>query len=193
MSKDPFDKFGALSAMVVGGLSILYAIFFLFISKASTEIGVTGAWIILTVSGLFSSAAYVALYNRLKTNSQGFALWALLLGVGASLTTMVHGGYQVFRLGEAATLSETDPNGLAAFGIVGVVALVFGWLIVRGGGFNRNLGYLGIVNAVLLIVLYGATAAGSTPLILLSGGLTSVILGPIWWIWVGRELQKQAA
>lgn len=193
MKTDPFWKFGAVSAMLVGGLSILYAIFFLFVSKQSADVGVTGAWIILAVSGIFSSAAYVALYHRLRGGSEGFALWGLLLGVAASFATLVHGGYEAFKVAEGTGLSETDPNGLAAFGVVGIAALVFGWLILRSGGLNRNLGYLGIANAALLLILYFATAAGSQLLILLSGGLTSVILGPIWWIGVGRELQKQTA
>jgi hypothetical protein len=64
---------------------------------------------------------------------------------------------------------------------------------VRGGRLPRTLGYLAIVNAVLLITLFFATATGMQTLILLSGGLTSVIVGPVFWIWLGRELRREVA
>jgi len=46
---------------------------------------------------------------------------------------------------------------------------------------------------VLLVTLYFATAAGAQTLILISGGLTSVVVGPIFWVWLGRELRRESA
>lgn len=201
---DSFGRFGGISAILVGVLSILYAIFFLVIARQAQYVGALGSWIILAASGIFSSAAYVALYQRLRGTAEGFALWALLLGVAASFATMVHGVYEALLLtrlragdpGEAAIRaaqqvpSQVDPAGLAAFFVVGIVALIFGWLIVRGVALPRNLGYVGIFNALLLIILFFASAGEIQPLILISGGLTSVIVGPIWWIWLGLQLMR---
>jgi len=53
-----------------------------------------------------------------------------------------------------------------------------------------GLATLGIVGGVDLIVLFFATVAGSMPLILLTGGLASVVLGPAFWIWSGRILSR---
>jgi hypothetical protein len=186
-----FNKIGGYSAIIVGVLSILYAIFYLIISRQSEALGITGSWLILEASGIFSSAAYVGLYGRVRSTNEGLALWALLLGVMASFATLVHGGYEAHVVGQASSLSQVDPNGLATFGVVGLVSLLFSWLVVRGGGLAKNFGYLGIFNALLLIVLYFATVAGSMPIILLSGGLTSVIIGPIWWIWLGLQLIRE--
>ena len=86
--KDTFGKFGGLSAILVGILSILYAIFYLVIAKQAEFLGIYGSWLILAVSGIFSSAAYVALYQRVRAADEGFALWALLLGIGASFATL---------------------------------------------------------------------------------------------------------
>jgi len=47
------------------------------------------------------------------------------------------------------------------------------------------------VGGIDLIVLFFATVAGSTPLILVTGGLASVVLGPAFWIWSGRLLSSQ--
>jgi hypothetical protein len=49
---------------------------------------------------------------------------------------------------------------------------------------------VGIFNAFILVVLYFASAGGLQRLILISGGLTSVIVGPIWWIWLGLALLR---
>jgi hypothetical protein len=201
---DSFGRFGGISAILVGVLSILYAIFFLVIARQAQYVGALGSWIILAASGIFSSAAYVALYQRLRGTAEGFALWALLLGVAASFATMVHGVYEALLLtrlragdpGEAAIRaaqqvpSQVDPAGLAAFFVVGIVALIFGWLIVRGVALPRNLGYVGIFNALLLVILFFASAGEIQSLILISGGLTSVIVGPIWWIWLGLQLMR---
>jgi hypothetical protein len=89
--------------------------------------------------------------------------------------------------------SQVDPAGLAAFFVVGIVAFVFSWLIVRGSLLPRALGYLGLFNALLLVVLFFASAANAQTLILISGGLTSVVAGPIWWVWLGRQLLQPGA
>ena len=86
--------------------------------------------------------------------------------------------------------SEVDPAGLAAFFVIGIVSLFFSWLMLKGGALPRSLGYLGILNTVLLVILYFASAGGVQTLVLISGGLTSVIVGPIWWIWLGVKLRE---
>jgi hypothetical protein len=70
---------------------------------------------------------------------------------------------------------------------------VFGRLILRGATLPKNLGYIALFNALLLVVLFLANVFASLPLILLSGGLSSVIVTPLWWVWLGRELQGEVA
>jgi hypothetical protein len=201
-----WNRWGGVSAIVVGLLSLLYAIFFLVIARQAEFVGAFGSWVILAASGIFSSAAYVALYQRLKDSGEnGFILWALLMGSMSSFATLVHGGQQALLLNllrnadpamrmliESARMlpSQVDPAGLATFGVVGLVTALWSWHILRFGTLPRGLGYLGLVNALLLIVLYAATAANLQNLILISGGLTAVIAGPIWWIWLGMHLLR---
>jgi hypothetical protein len=47
-----------------------------------------------------------------------------------------------------------------------------------------------LINGVDLIVLFIATAAGITQLVLFAGGLAAVILGPIQWLLIGRALSE---
>ena len=201
-----FNRFGGMCAVIVGLLSILYAVFYLVIARQSEFIGSLGSWVILATSGIFSSAAYVALYWRISGQSEnGFTLWALLLGEMSAFATLMHGGHQALltsalRTADPATRllienvymlpAEVDPAGLATFGTVGVVAALFSWQILHTGALSRSLGYVGLFNAFLLVVLYAATAANLQPLILLSGGLTALIVGPVWWIWVGIHLVR---
>lgn len=201
-----FTRFGGLSAMIVGALSILYAVFYLVIAQQNGALGTLGSWIILSLSGIFSSAALVALYERLHPASEGFALWGLTLGLFSSFATLMHGAYQALLLialpsagqNQQAAIelvrmvpSQLDPAGLGTFGLIGLASLVTGILILSSDRLPRALGYLAVANAVLLILLFFASAANAQTLILISGGLTSVILGPIYWIWLGRELRRE--
>ncbi|HEY4688675.1 MAG TPA: hypothetical protein VIK33_05135 [Anaerolineae bacterium] len=193
--RDPFGRFGGMSAIIVGALSILYAIFYLVIAPRAAYVGTLGSWLILGASGIFTSAAFVALYTRMKSASEGQALWAALLGVGSSFATLAHGAYEALLVSpstSAPSPSQTDPAGLASFFVVGIVTFAFAQLIVRSGVLPRNLGYLGMFNSLLLVILFFANVASAQTLILISGGLTSVIVGPIWWVWLGRELMKVA-
>jgi hypothetical protein len=193
-----FERFGSLAAMMTGILSIVYAVLFLFVSRANEYVGILGSWIVLGGTAFFAIAAYVALYQRLKERESGFALFALLLSGMAAFAMLQHGAFEaieIYRAGAVSTAlgapSQVDPAGLATFGVVGVGAFLWGWLIVRTGSLPRTLGYVGILNAVLLVVLFFATIVGSQIIILISGGLTLVIVGPVWWIWVGRALANQ--
>jgi hypothetical protein len=202
------QRLGGYSAVLVGILSILYAILYLIVSRNAPEIGINGSWIVLAVSGIFSSAAFVALYGQTREMSPGFALWAVLLGVFASMATLAHGGYESGLIRAAAqgdpalqtqvgllqqAPSQIDPSGLFAFLVTGIATFVFSYLIEQNRKFPQALGYLGMLNGVVLVILYFATANQIQTLILVSGGLTSVILGPIWWIWLGLVLVRQAS
>jgi hypothetical protein len=68
--------------------------------------------------------------------------------------------------------------------------LVLGLSARGGASVPANLATLAIVGGVDLILLFFATVAGSTPLILVTGGLASVILGPAFWAWSGRLLSR---
>jgi len=203
--KIQFVRFGGWSAIIVGVLSLLYALFYLVIARQAEYAGNLGSWVILAVSGVFSSAAYVALYQILKTKGGGLELWALVLGAVASLATLQHGTYEALlvrtmRFADGPTreaidtarrlFSEVDPAGLSAFLLIGITTFLFSWLILRSGDLPAGLGYLGILNAVLLAVLFIASANTMRTLILISGGLTSVVVGPAWWIWLGVSMQK---
>lgn len=194
-----FERFGSSAAILTGILSIVYAVLYLGVTRVSAYTGVLGSWVVLAVSGLLSAAAFIALYLRLRRHEEGYSLYALLLGVMASFAMIQHGGFEAISILQSGALgaatggpSQVDAAGLASFGVMGIAALFWGGLIVRTSALPRTLGYVGILNGVLLIVLFLARVFSVQQLILLSGGLTSVIVGPVWWIWLGRALVRPA-
>jgi hypothetical protein len=216
--RDPFIRFAGIAALLAGGFSILYAVVFLVIAPRTEYGGTLLAWIILAVSGALSGAVYVALFQRTRIVSEGLALWGMLIGTAASGATMANGIYQALlvsasqtadeasrRAAETAMLlpSEVDPKGLSTFLVFGIASFVFGWLMLRVGmaaaqtprrrasdvpPLPRNIGYAGMANAVLLMLLFLSFVFGIQPLVLLSGGLSSVVVTPLWWIWIARSL-----
>ena len=86
-------------------------------------------------------------------------------------------------------LSPTDPRGLATFGLAGLWALMAGMALRGREGLRPAYSGLAIALGVDLILLYVATVIGSTPAILVTGGLASVILGPVFWAMTGRLLR----
>jgi hypothetical protein len=162
----------------------------------------------LLVSGLLVGLPIVALARRLDHRNGGSLAWVTIVGVVGGLATAAHGLSALvgvdklahhYATGDPARRaavavvgtrpSEVDPRGLATFLAAGLVALVLGLALQAT---NRRLGALGIVLGVDLVVLFVATAVGIGPLILVSGGLASVVLGPVWWVSIARLLQRPA-
>ncbi len=162
----------------------------------------------LLLSGLAVGTTVVALSRRFAANAPAALSWARVVGVVAGLATAAHGlatllgvdelardyesGDAAMRAAVAvahAAPSEVDPRGLATFCAAGLVAFVLGSAIRPE---RRRLGQLGVALGIDMVVLFVATAVGIGPLVLLTGGLASVVLGPIWWISVARLLWAPA-
>jgi hypothetical protein len=154
----------------------------------------------LLVSGVVIGVAVVALAGRFPAGAQPGVTWATIVGVTAGLATAAHGLSDLVGVdklahryatgdsgtGAAAAVSHlapsaTDPRGLATFGAAGLVVFALGMALRPA---RRYLGTLGIVLGADLLVLFLADALGLNALVLVTGGLASVVLGPIWWVGV---------
>ncbi len=194
MRDNSFERFGALAAMVAGAAGFFYAIAFIVLQNALLSA------LFLTIAGLASSAAVVALYDRLINTSSGFARYALLLGLLGTLGAAIHGGYDLANaINPPAAASpafdnlpsQIDPRGLLTFGITGIALLVFAWLITRSTVLPRGLGYLGYLSALLSILLYMGrliVLQPSNPIILVPALVNGFIVNPLWYIWLGIAL-----
>jgi hypothetical protein len=67
--------------------------------------------------------------------------------------------------------------------------------MVRGGQFPKNLGYLGYVSAVLLILLYLARLIvldATSLLVVVPALLSGFIVTPSFYVWLGLSLGRTA-
>jgi hypothetical protein len=189
---DAFARRAAVCAYLVAALSIAYAVVYLGVASRNPDDRSANAlaYGLIAAGALAASVATVALSERAGGAN---ARWLAPFGVAYALLSAAHGVYAAILAGSglaAGDLSATDPRGFATFGLAGTWMLVLG-LSARGAlSLPRNLARLGIVGGVDLILLFLATVAGSTPLILVTGGLASVVLGPAFWIWSGRILSR---
>lgn len=179
-------------------------------SYVAHPLGLRTASVSLMLAGLMSGAVVLALIGRLRNDTAERSLtWAGVLAVVAGLATSVHGLGDLLNMdelahkyvaGSAATKaaavvahgipSGVDPKGLMTFGVAGLVALVLG-LVLRAT--HRRLGTLGVVLGVDMAMLFVANAVGINVLVLVTGGLASVVLGPIWWLSIGHLLWQAPA
>jgi hypothetical protein len=222
MDDRTFEQVGAMSAGVVGALSLLYAVAYLGITPADQRgndidkflrsylahpAGLRLAATCLMLSGLISGLAVVALIGRREEHRTSRSLtWAGIVAVIAGLATSAHGLADLvgvdklahrYATGDAATRaavavvhvtpSPVDPRGLATFAAGGLVALVVG-LSLRVA--HPRLGRLGVVLGVDMVLLFVANAIGINALVLITGGLASVVLGPIWWFGIATVLWR---
>ena len=189
-----FERFAGACAVLAGITGFLYAVAFIILQNVL----LSGLFLMLV--GLFTSAALVAVYQRLRETDASFALFALLLGLAGALGSAVHGSYDLANAINPPSSSmpdlpnPVDPRGLLTFGVTGIALFIVAWLIGRGGQFPRGLGYLGYVSAVLLVVLYLGRLIvfnPTNPIILVPALLNGFLVNPIFYLWLGLALLRR--
>ena len=195
----PFDGVGGLCAILAGAAGFLYAVSFLFVSRAAPDAGRLWSAIFLMLGGLLSTAALTAVYERLRSVNEPAALWALLLGIVGVMGAAIHGAYDlaaaVHPVAGTSTdaPSQVDPRGLLTFGVTGLALIVFGRLITSSAALPHGLGSLAYVEGALLILLYLGRLIILTPthpVIVIPAVLSGFVAGPAWYIWLGLVLRR---
>ncbi len=192
-----FEKFGGICAILAGIAGFLYAVSFIVVSRYIPSLGQLLSALFLMLGSLFSTAAFVAVYQRLREMNESFALWALLLGMVGLMGAAVHGGYDLANAINTVSTnltdlpSQIDPRGLLTFGTTGVSLVIIAWLIKSRGRLPRGLGSLGYVYGILLIVLYLGRLIilkPSAPAIMIPAVISGFVVGPLWNVWLGLAL-----
>ena len=191
-SPAPFERFAGVCAALAGVSGFLYALAFVVLQDPLLS------GLFLMTSGLLTSAALLAVYERLREIDASFALLALVLGLVGSLGSTVHGGYDLANaINPPSSLPDlpnpVDPRGLLTFGAAGAALLVVSWLIGRGAMLPRGLGYLGYVSAVLLLALYLGRLIvldPANPVILAPALLNGFLINPVFCLWLALALLR---
>ena len=186
-----FRRRGGIQAWLVAAFSIAYAVVYLgFVRTDPTNATASAlAWALIAAGALSATIATAALGSFI-----GGAAGAFLtaFGVGYSLLAAAHSAYAAIGDWQGFAdldLSPTDPRGFAAFGLAGLWMLIAGLELRGRADLRRRYAQIAMVGGVDLMVLFVATVIGSTPLILTSGGLASLILVPVFWAMTGRLLR----
>jgi len=198
-----FQHFAGLLSVLAGFSAFAYAFSFIVVSRTNPGQGVLLSGMFLMFTGILTTAPWVAIYERLKSEDSGFVLWVLLLGIVSSIGMAAHGGYDLANainppsqnLSSLSNLpSQIDPRGLLTFGVAGVALLILSWIMDRTNKFPKNLAYLGILSAILSLVLYYGRLiilAPSSPIILYPALINGFIVGPLFYLWLGMVLKRK--
>ena len=188
-----FIKRGGRAAYAVAVFSILYAAVYLGLARPDpTNASATAAaWALIALGALSAAFATAAMGAYIGGAIGGFIT---AFGVAYSLFSATHGVYAA--IGDAQgfadlDLSPTDPRGFATFGLAGLWLIVVARELARRTDLRPRYSQLAMVAGIDLLLLFVATVIGSTPLILVTGGLASVVLGPIFWAMTGRLLTAE--
>jgi hypothetical protein len=188
-----FRRTGGWAAYLVAALSLLYAVVYLgFVRTDATNATASAlAWALIAAGALCAAVATAALASYIGGAAGPFLT---AFGVAYSLLAAAHGVFAAIADAQGFAdleLSPTDPRGFATFGLAGVWLLMAGLPLRVHPGLRPVYSQLAIVGGLDLIALFIATVIGSTPLILVTGGLASVLLGPAFWLMTGRLLTAE--
>jgi hypothetical protein len=189
-----FDRFAGVCAVAAGGAGLAYAIAFVILRN-----GLLSA-LCLMLGGLLTSAALVAVYERVRPLGGALALWVLLLAGAGALGATVHGGYDLANAIHPPTAaasdaaSSIDPRGLLTFGLSGVGLVLNAWLLGRGRQVAAWLSYVAYASAALSVVLYLArliVLTPTSPVILFPAVVNGFVLNPVWYVGLGLALLRR--
>jgi hypothetical protein len=191
------ERVGGWTALLAGTAAFTYAVAFVVLRHAGLSA------LCLTLVGLLSCAALVALYERLRPAEPGLARLALVFGASGALGAALHGAYDlanVIHVPASANPdlpSQVDPRGFMTFLVAGLGIGLTCWLIRRGqSGLPRGLGLLGYASALLMVALYLGRLIvldATSPLILVPAVLNGFVVAPAWYAWLGLSQLRGGA
>lgn len=200
MKQSSFDRWGSRAAMLGAIAGFAYAVSFVALKNQLLYS------LFLTLLGLFAFVALTSVYGRVRDADPSLALLALAFGLFGAAGTAIHGGYDLSNAinpptaalpaGYADLPSQVDPRGLLTFGFTGVGLFIFAWMMTQVRSFPKNLGYLGLLSAILFVVIYLGRLIVLDPsnaLLLVPVLLNGFIVSPIFYFWLGMSLRSGSA
>ncbi len=195
MDDRSFARFGGLAAILLALTSwaavLAYASA---VQPGDSAIGLQLFQFLYALTAFWALFAIVAVYYRMRSVGEAWAFFATLVGVAASVSTMVAAMYQVANLRQnppLAGVSPTNPLGIMSFGLTSLWFLVANLLLWRTKT-PRVLVALGFVAAADLFAGFVAGLSENGGVVFLSSLIAGAIGGPIYWLWLGRLLRRDA-
>lgn len=195
MDDRSFFRFGGLAAILLALTSwaavLAYAAL---VQPGDSSLGLQIFQFLYALIAFWALFAIVAVYYRMRSVGEAWASFATLVGVVASASTMVAAMYEVANLRRNPPLigvSPTNPLGIMSFGLTALWFLVANLLLVRTRT-PRVLVALGFVAAADLFAGFVAGLSENGGVVYLASLIAGAIGGPIYWLWLGRLLRRDA-
>jgi hypothetical protein len=193
MDDRSFIRFGGLAAILLALTSWAAVLAFAaLVQPGDSGLGLQIFQFLFALVAFWALVAIVAVYYRVRVVGEAWAFFAMLVGVAASVGTMVAAMYVVASLRQnfsAAGVSPTNPLSVMSFGLSGVWFLIANRLLWRTTT-PRILVLLGFVTAGDLLLGFVAALSENGGLVYLTSLFAGAIGGPIYWLWLGRQLRR---
>jgi hypothetical protein len=190
-----FVRFGGLAGILLALTSwaavVAYAAL---VQPGDARLGMQIFQFLYALIAFWALFAIVAVYYRMRTVGEAWAFFATLIGVAASVGTMAAAMYEVANLRQnppLAGVSPTNPLGVMSFGLTGLWFLIANLLLWRTPT-PRLLVLLGFVAAADLFVGFVAGLSENGGVVYLASLIAGAVGGPIYWLWLGRRLRRDA-
>ena len=204
VSDRSFVRFGGLAAILLALTSWAAVLDYATLAQPSADpqlrelgnlnIGMQVFQFLYALVAFWALFAIVAVYYRVRAVGEAWAFFATLVGVAASVGTMVAAMYDVANLRQAPPLtgvSPANPLGVLSFGLTGLWFVVANLLLWRTA-MPRVLLVLGFVAATDLLAGFVAGLSENGGVVYLASFVAGAIGGPIYWLWLGRQLRRDA-
>ena len=204
MDDRSFVRFGGLAAILLALTSWAAVLVYATLVQPGAEaqlqertnlnIGMQIFQFLYALTAFWALFAIVAVYYRIRAVGEAWSFFATLIGVAASVGTMVAAMYQVANLRQDPPLagaSSADPLGVLSTGLTGLWFLVANRLLWRTTT-PRALVVLGFVAAADLLLGFVAALSENGGLVYLTSVIAGAVGGPIYWLWLGRQLRRDA-
>ncbi len=178
----------------------------------SVESGATATLIMywaFAVGALLALAVIPAVSDLVRSANEGWVRWTSNLAfLGFAVTaisflliqdhtpSLAAGFTQVDESAQSAIMymgtRGLDPDGWMGFGMVGLWVIVVNWLGMRGGQLPKVLTYIGLAVGIAYALVVAGYVLSIPILIAVAAGVGGIVLGPIWYIWIGVVLRRTA-
>jgi len=190
-----FVRFGGLAAILLAltswGAVLAYAVL---VQPGDARVGLQIVHFLYALISFWALFAIVAVYYRVRSGREAWAFFATLVGVAAAVGTMVAAMYEVANVRIApvtVAASPANPMGVMSFGLTGLWFLIANLLLWRTNA-PRVLVLLGLVTAAALFWGLFAGLSENGDVVYLATLFAGALGGPIYWLWLGRQLRRDA-
>jgi hypothetical protein len=189
-----FVRFGGLAAILLALTSWAALLAYAALPRQGDGLREQIFQLLYALVAFWALVAVVAVHHRIRSVGEAWAFFATLVGVTASVGSMVAGMYEIANLRHSSPLagfSPSDPLGVLSFGLTGVWFLVANLLLWRTRA-PRALVLLGFVVAALLFAAFVASLSANRGAVDLASLIVGAVGGPVYWLWLGRHLRRDA-